>query len=158
MQHTGVLLTGEIKSDQYEPGHPWSVSVHERSWRDSVVIEQGGHGVRPVYIASGDVHRFIGTDFKEIAESHATLSPDETGRLALLLLGRTLGEWTLVREIRRMPPGDTHIVNGTRITSSWKDLLEDIGTPTVDDVAETFIRGIRKRITYESTGWLPLSG
>lgn len=158
MQDSEIFISEEIKNDPYDPAHPWSIKVHERPWLNNVLIEQGGHGVRPIYVATGSSHRFIGSVFKEIAESQQELSPDASGRLALLLLGHTVGERTLVREIRRLPPGNTHSISADRISSSWKDMLDDIGTPTVDDVADRFISGFRKRITFDSTGWLPLTG
>ncbi|MBN1297395.1 hypothetical protein JXA80_11490 [bacterium] len=153
-----TLVAEKISNDPYREGHPWSISVQQKPWQNRVTVRQGGHGVRPVYFADSENHRFLGTDYQEIVQSCRRLTPNPDGRMELLLLGRCIGMNTLVSEIRRLPPGDYHELNGPHVMSSWIDALEDGGTSTVESVADTFIEGVKQSITFDSTGWLPLSG
>ncbi|MCD4653992.1 hypothetical protein K8T06_08650 [bacterium] len=153
-----TLLTEEIQSENYDKNHPWSIRIWKKSCQDKVCVVLGGLGTRPVYLATGEYNRFIGSSFSELAAACNNLVPDPLGRLSLLCLGRTAGQLTLAKNIQRLPPGDRFEINEDQIQGRWSDALTDSGISTVEEVAEIFIEHLKSAVTFDSTGWLPLTG
>ena len=158
MTETGLILTDEIQADPYPDDHPWSVKIENRIGKNSVTIRQGGLGTRPVYVTDSDSGLIIGTDFAVLASQASCLTPCPAGRLELLLFGHTSGTRTLFNEIRRVSPGNRHLISQAGISSEWTDRLEDLGKTTIDDAVDCFVNGLKRRIESGQAGWLPLSG
>jgi hypothetical protein len=153
-----IILTEEIRKDNYPAGHPWSIRVKDNFWNQSVVITQGGYGARPIFVTHNTEDMIVGTEFAGIVSRMDSLTPSPEGRMELLLYGHTSGEKTLFSEIERLPPGDRHTVSTEKIHSEWMDRITDYGTSDLKDTADIFIQMFQNRTHHESAGWLPLTG